>query len=70
MVLLVEPLEYFVCLLQHDASSSLNSFFENAWHGAEAYHFWLLAHRELYASHFDQAMKVFIFIFKQLYIQN
>lgn len=45
---------------QHDASSSLNSFFEDAWHGAEAYHFWLLAHRELYASHYDQAMKVHI----------
>ena len=22
---------------------------DNAWHGAEAYHFWLLAHRQLYA---------------------
>ncbi|XP_024366604.1 uncharacterized protein [Physcomitrium patens] len=47
---------------QHDASSSLNSFFEDAWHGAEAYHFWLLAHRELYASHYDQAMKVSLWL--------
>ena len=28
-----------------------------AWHGAQAYHFWLLAHRHLYAGNTDAAMR-------------
>eukprot|EP00798_Chlamydomonas_sp_ICE-L_P009063 gene9063-16189_t len=30
---------------------------DNAWRGAEAYHFWLLAHRQLYAGNVDLAMR-------------
>ncbi|KAL3151657.1 hypothetical protein ABBQ38_012645 [Trebouxia sp. C0009 RCD-2024] len=29
----------------------------NAWHGAQAYHYWLLAHRHLYAGNTDAAMR-------------
>ena len=29
----------------------------NAWHGAQAYHFWLLAHRHLYSGNTDAAMR-------------
>ncbi|KAL0027242.1 hypothetical protein WJX77_006308 [Trebouxia sp. C0004] len=29
----------------------------SAWHGAQAYHFWLLAHRQLYAGNTDAAMR-------------
>lgn len=29
----------------------------SAWHGALAYHFWLLAHRQLYAGNTDAAMR-------------
>jgi WD repeat-containing protein 35 len=30
---------------------------DNAWRGAEAYHFWLLAHRQLYSGNVDLAMR-------------
>lgn len=30
---------------------------DNAWRGAEAYHFWLLAHRQLYSGSVDLAMR-------------
>jgi WD repeat-containing protein 35 len=30
---------------------------DNAWRGAEAYHFWLLAHRQLYNGNVDLAMR-------------
>lgn len=30
---------------------------DSAWHGAEAYHFWLLAHRQLYSGNVDLAMR-------------
>lgn len=30
---------------------------EGAWHAAEAYHFWMLAHRQLYAGQTDAAMR-------------
>ena len=33
---------------------------DNAWRGAEAYHYFLLAHRQLYAGDFDAAMKTSI----------
>ena len=29
----------------------------DAWHGAQAYHYWLLAHRHLYAGNTDAAMR-------------
>ena len=29
----------------------------SAWHGAQGYHFWLLAHRQLYAGNTDAAMR-------------
>lgn len=29
----------------------------SAWHGAQAYHFWLLAHRQLYEGNTDAAMR-------------
>lgn len=30
---------------------------DSAWRGAEAYHFWLLAHRQLYSGQVDLAMR-------------
>ncbi|KAK9804414.1 hypothetical protein WJX72_011599 [[Myrmecia] bisecta] len=30
---------------------------DSAWHAAEAYHFWMLAHRQLYANNMDGAMR-------------
>jgi WD repeat-containing protein 35 len=30
---------------------------DRAWRGAEAYHFFMLAHRQLYQGEFDAAMK-------------
>jgi WD repeat-containing protein 35 len=30
---------------------------DNPWRGAEAYHFWLLAHRQLYSGNVDLAMR-------------
>lgn len=44
--------------MQHDATTCLDRFFKNSWHGAEAYHFWLLSHRHLYAGRYEQAMQV------------
>jgi hypothetical protein len=45
---------------QQGTASTSDTPVAEAWHGAEAYHFWLHAHRELYAGRFDQAMKVLI----------
>eukprot|EP00232_Nephroselmis_pyriformis_P019088 CAMPEP_0182899530 /NCGR_PEP_ID=MMETSP0034_2-20130328/28121_1 /TAXON_ID=156128 /ORGANISM="Nephroselmis pyriformis, Strain CCMP717" /LENGTH=1198 /DNA_ID=CAMNT_0025033565 /DNA_START=181 /DNA_END=3774 /DNA_ORIENTATION=- len=42
------------------ASGGENKLMDNAWHGAEAYHFWLLAHRQMYAGNFDAAMRTAI----------
>lgn len=39
------------------ASMSGDVVVDNAWRGAEAYHFWLLAHRQLYAGNVDLAMR-------------
>lgn len=44
--------------MQHDATTCLDRLFKNAWHGAEAYHFWLLSHRHLYAGRYEQSMQV------------
>ncbi|KAG5266079.1 hypothetical protein AALO_G00249550 [Alosa alosa] len=44
-------------LLEEDASSTDNRIVDNAWRGAEAYHFFLLAQRQLYDGNVDSAMK-------------
>ncbi|EFJ27981.1 hypothetical protein SELMODRAFT_449576, partial [Selaginella moellendorffii] len=46
--------------LQHNADSLDRSDrdIRNAWHNAEAYHLWMLAHRELYSGNMEQAAKV------------
>lgn len=31
--------------------------FDNAWHAAEAYHFWMLGQRQMYAGHSEAAMR-------------
>ena len=45
-------------LMQHDAATGGNKALDKAWHGAEACHFWLLAHRHLYDGQTDLALKV------------
>jgi len=40
-----------------DTASSHAATLEEAWHGAEAYHFLLLAQRQLYSGHVEAAMK-------------
>mmetsp|Transcript_25500 Transcript_25500/g.48224 ORF Transcript_25500/g.48224 Transcript_25500/m.48224 type:complete len:1215 (+) Transcript_25500:126-3770(+) len=47
-------------LMTLDAASSGDGpgGMENAWHGAEAYHFWLLAHQQLYDGNFDAARRI------------
>lgn len=40
-----------------DAVASENSAVEGSWRGAEAYHFWLLAHRQLYDGQFEYARR-------------
>lgn len=37
--------------------SSSSRALDNVWRGAEAYHFWLLAHRQLYAGDMEAAMR-------------
>uniref|UniRef100_A0A4W3H1G3 WD repeat-containing protein 35 n=1 Tax=Callorhinchus milii TaxID=7868 RepID=A0A4W3H1G3_CALMI len=44
-------------LLEEDASLSDNRIIDIAWRGAEAYHFFLLAQRQLYEGYVDAAMK-------------
>ncbi|KAM4772218.1 WD repeat-containing protein 35 [Rhinophrynus dorsalis] len=44
-------------LLEEDSLSSDNRIIDNAWRGAEAYHFFLLAQRQLYEGYVDAAMK-------------
>uniref|UniRef100_A0A8C5DJY1 WD repeat-containing protein 35 n=1 Tax=Gouania willdenowi TaxID=441366 RepID=A0A8C5DJY1_GOUWI len=45
-------------LLEEEATSSLdNRMVDNAWRGAEAYHFYLLAQRQLYAGSTGDAMR-------------
>uniref|UniRef100_A0A3Q2XUY4 WD repeat-containing protein 35 n=1 Tax=Hippocampus comes TaxID=109280 RepID=A0A3Q2XUY4_HIPCM len=43
-------------LLEEDTTSSGNRVLENAWRGAEAYHFFLLAQRHLYEGYTENAM--------------
>ncbi|XP_066268365.1 WD repeat-containing protein 35-like isoform X1 [Branchiostoma lanceolatum] len=44
-------------LLEEDASTMDSKVIDNAWRGAEAYHFYLLAQRQLYNGYVDAAMK-------------
>ncbi|XP_066559744.1 WD repeat-containing protein 35 isoform X2 [Amia ocellicauda] len=44
-------------LLEEDATSTDNRVIDNAWRGAEAYHFFLLAQRQLYEGYVDAAMR-------------
>lgn len=44
-------------LLEEDATSTNNRIVDNAWRGAEAYHFFLLAQRQLYSGCMDNAMR-------------
>lgn len=44
-------------LLEVDCKISLadSTLIDNAWHGAEAYHFYMLAHRQLYNGYFSNS---------------
>uniref|UniRef100_A0A5F8G7Z9 WD repeat-containing protein 35 n=1 Tax=Monodelphis domestica TaxID=13616 RepID=A0A5F8G7Z9_MONDO len=44
-------------LLEEEVLSSANRFTDNAWRGAEAYHFFILAQRQLYEGYVDTALK-------------
>ncbi|XP_023129975.2 WD repeat-containing protein 35 isoform X1 [Amphiprion ocellaris] len=44
-------------LLEEDATSSDSRIVDNAWRGAEAYHFFLLAQRQLYGGYMENAMR-------------
>ncbi|KAF2982220.1 hypothetical protein EK904_002644, partial [Melospiza melodia maxima] len=44
-------------LLEEDVLSSTNRFADNAWRGAEAYHFFILAQKQLYKGSVDAALK-------------
>mmetsp|Transcript_15599 Transcript_15599/g.37800 ORF Transcript_15599/g.37800 Transcript_15599/m.37800 type:complete len:1119 (+) Transcript_15599:1703-5059(+) len=44
-------------LMTLDQVASENSAIEGSWRGAEAYHFWLLAHRQLYDGQFEYARR-------------
>uniref|UniRef100_A0A8C8RT91 WD repeat-containing protein 35 n=1 Tax=Pelusios castaneus TaxID=367368 RepID=A0A8C8RT91_9SAUR len=44
-------------LLEEDVLSTDNRLTDNAWRGAEAYHFFILAQRQLYEGYVDPAMK-------------
>ncbi|KAG8445687.1 hypothetical protein GDO86_010460 [Hymenochirus boettgeri] len=44
-------------LLEEDSMLSDNRIIDNAWRGAEAYHFFLLAQRQLYEGYLDAAMR-------------
>uniref|UniRef100_A0A667ZDW3 WD repeat-containing protein 35 n=1 Tax=Myripristis murdjan TaxID=586833 RepID=A0A667ZDW3_9TELE len=44
-------------LLEEDAASTDNRVVDNAWRGAEAYHFFLLAQRQLYEGYMENAMR-------------
>lgn len=44
-------------LLEEDATSSDSRIVDNAWRGAEAYHYFLLAQRQLYEGYMENAMR-------------
>mmetsp|Transcript_38234 Transcript_38234/g.108060 ORF Transcript_38234/g.108060 Transcript_38234/m.108060 type:complete len:1242 (+) Transcript_38234:70-3795(+) len=43
--------------LDNASATSDNRTLDNAWHGAEAFHFWLLSHRQMYTGNFEAAMR-------------
>ncbi|GMS87190.1 hypothetical protein PENTCL1PPCAC_9365, partial [Pristionchus entomophagus] len=51
-------------LLNEDSSMSIQDsrMIERAWRGAEAYHFFMLAHRQMYAGELEQAMKTSMYL--------
>lgn len=52
---------WFAGLMTLDAASmqqgNVDRTMDNTWHGAEAYHFWLLAHRQLFDGQVDLALR-------------
>lgn len=44
-------------LLEEEVLSTSSRFTDNAWRGAEAYHFFILAQRQLYEGYVDTALK-------------
>ncbi|XP_068420229.1 WD repeat-containing protein 35 [Eschrichtius robustus] len=44
-------------LLEEEVLSTTSRFTDNAWRGAEAYHFFILAQRQLYEGYVDSALK-------------
>ncbi|KAH7484788.1 hypothetical protein PRIC1_004107 [Phytophthora ramorum] len=44
-------------LVQHDAATGENRSLDNPWRGAEAYHLYLLAHRQLYTGRIERALR-------------
>ena len=47
-------------LMELDAASADIKDFDNAWRGAEAIHFWMLAHRQLYNGQYDASLKTML----------
>uniref|UniRef100_A0AAQ4Q112 WD repeat-containing protein 35 n=1 Tax=Gasterosteus aculeatus aculeatus TaxID=481459 RepID=A0AAQ4Q112_GASAC len=52
-----EAMSALAGLLEEDATSEDNRIVDNAWRGAEAYHFFLLAQRQLYDGYMENAMR-------------
>lgn len=44
-------------LVQHDAATGENRALDSPWRGAEAYHLYLLAHRQLYSGALERALR-------------
>ncbi|GMF31451.1 unnamed protein product [Phytophthora lilii] len=44
-------------LVQHDAATGEDRSLDNPWRGAEAYHLYLLAHRQLYSGRIERALR-------------
>lgn len=44
-------------LLEEEVLSTTSRLTDNAWRGAEAYHFFILAQRQLYEGYVDSALK-------------
>lgn len=44
-------------LVQHDAATGENRVLDNPWRGAEAYHLYLLAHRQLYGGNMERSLR-------------
>ncbi|KAF4316770.1 hypothetical protein G195_009819 [Phytophthora kernoviae 00238/432] len=44
-------------LVQHDATTGEDRSLDNPWRGAEAYHLYLLAHRQLYGGRIERALR-------------